>query len=84
MRTSAEEANKELTKTESKLRGEMGDVKGSLVSKVDSDVAAVSFSHPPFPPPPLPPAFPLSRLLPSFRLLFLALAFHSRSRSRSR
>ena len=51
MRTSAEEANKELTKTESKLRGEMGDVKGSLVSKVDSDVAAVSL---------LPLSFPLS------------------------
>jgi len=41
MRAVGEEANKELTKTEIKLRGELGDVKSSIGSKVDSDVAAV-------------------------------------------
>jgi len=41
MRAVGEEANKELTKTELKLRGELGDVKSSLGSKFDSDVAAV-------------------------------------------
>ena len=41
VRTTAEEANKELTKTESKMRGELGDLKSSMSSKVDTDVGAV-------------------------------------------